>query len=156
MGEWSETGTTLAAVGGCCSCQAPSPQGHWDHSVSYRGLTSVESPVPKVLKSHWDRSVSYRGLTSVLGPELGPSKSPQCKVQSWEACHDVSKTTLRYRSQMRVCELQKRQWATPANLGISSQIVICLLLACNYLRYTVPHLCRTQKMEEEQNAKSEM
>ena len=48
---------------------------------------------------------------------------------------------------MRVCELQKRQWATPADLGISSQIVICLLFACDYLRYIVLQVCRTQRVE---------
>ena len=40
------------------------------------------------------------------------------------------------------------QWATSADLGISSQIVICLLFACDYLRYIVLHLCITQRAGE--------
>ena len=54
----------------------------------------------------------------------------------------------RYRSKMRVCELQKRQRAKPVDMGISSQIVICLLFACDYLRYTVLHQCITQRAGE--------
>ena len=48
---------------------------------------------------------------------------------------------------MYSCELQKCQWATPADPGISSQIVICLLFACDYLRYIVLQVCRTQRVE---------
>ena len=85
---------------------------------------------------------------SCAGPRTGAQRAPsRCEVQSWESCHDVSETTPRSRSQVRACELQNRQWATPVDLGISSQIVICLLFACDYLRYIVLHLCRTQIME---------
>ena len=75
---------------------------------------------------------------SCAGPRTGAQRAPsRCEVQSWESCHDVSETTPRSRSQVRACELQNRQWATPVDLGISSQIVICLLFACDYLRYIV-------------------
>ena len=40
------------------------------------------------------------------------------------------------------------QWATPADPGISSQIVICLLFACDYLRYIVLQVCITQRAGE--------
>ena len=40
------------------------------------------------------------------------------------------------------------QWATLTDLGISYQIVICLLFACDYLRYIVLHLCITQRPGE--------
>ena len=49
---------------------------------------------------------------------------------------------------MYSCELQKCQWATPADPGISSQIVICLLFACDYLRYIVLQVCITQRAGE--------
>ena len=85
---------------------------------------------------------------SCAGPRTGARRAPSRReVQSWESCHDVSETTPRSRSQVRAYELQNRQWATPVDLGISSQIVICLLFACDYLRYIVLHLCRTQIME---------
>ena len=95
---------------------------------------------------NWDQSSQM--WCSCAGPRTGAQRAPsRCEVQSWESCHDVSETTPRSRSQVRACELQNRQWATPVDLGISSQIVICLLFACEYLWYIILHLCRTQTME---------
>ena len=44
----------------------------------------------------------------------------------------------------RCCELQVSGQHRWMDLGISSQIVTCLLFACNYLQYIVLHLCITQ------------
>ena len=40
----------------------------------------------------------------------------------------ISEITLKCTFQMQACELQISQWATPADLEISSQIVICCCL----------------------------
>ena len=81
----------------------------------------------------------------VLGLELGPSELPQ-DVKFSHGSHAMMSLKphrgLEVRCVHASCKIVSGQ--TLVDLGISSQIVICLLFACDYLRYIVLHLCITQ------------